>query len=265
MRGVRILGLCLMAVCAVSALASSSAIAVEGPYFKIKVGAGPLEVLAEGKVEKFTLKQISAESRFYVPALRAAGPVVVCTGATGSGEICNFYEPAAPKNRREGRLQKGEIIYTGCSTPKQNCTIDGNGKNAGEIVTKNISGRLGFVTVGGKSIVATLLVSENAMPLAEIGLLDCDYPEGTFRLTGSAVVPVREAGELTGSFRVLPKVNAADEQELKEIEFPEWNEVAKKSEKQVNKGDELKFGAHPAAIEGEFKLNPVAIEVEIVT
>jgi hypothetical protein len=64
---------------------------------------------------------------------------------------------------------------------------------------------------------------------------------------------------------VLPKVNAADEQELKEIEFPEWNEVAKKSEKQVNKGDELKFGAHPAAIEGEFKLNPVAIEVEIVT
>jgi hypothetical protein len=144
MKRIRIAGLCLMAIVAVSAKAVASASAALPEFVAVKF---PIS---------FTLENISPlEATLHNRILENN---IVCKLASGRGEI------AGSKS-----LTKVLILYAGCNegeAPTHKCTT--TGQSLGTIVTKNFDGLIGYVTgLLMSKIVGTELVPESGTILTE--------------------------------------------------------------------------------------------------
>jgi len=117
MKRIRIVGLCLVAVFAISIAASSASAA---PVFYTKAAIGEV-----GKTVPFTgtLGAAFLEAK--------GGTKITCTGGTATGEVTG---PTTAKNN--------VTKFTGCETNGLKCENAG----PGEIVTKKLQGTLGGIT-----------------------------------------------------------------------------------------------------------------------
>jgi hypothetical protein len=222
-----------LAVCAVAA-ASASATTVE-PYFKAENTKGEVTTLAEGQTRSVTAT-LPYAGEMHIPEL---GISIYCTVANGSGVVYNNY---VSKTLREGRLKSGVITFEDCGVNgAPECYVDGAISGAGKITTNTIAGRLGYQPGGSPTNAEAALSPEEVGGLfTTIKISECAL-EGGYKVKGTLVAGVGPINTLLE--RTVQGVTALEGvQEFKSIEFP----VAKEK----LEGQELKYGAHSASIEG---------------
>jgi hypothetical protein len=118
MKRIRIVGLCLVAVFAISIAASSASAA---PVFYTKAGIGE------------TVNKVNFTGTLGAAFLEGAnGSKITCTGGTATGEVTG---PTTAK--------KNVTTFTGCETQGFKCE---SGVTEGTIITKSLQGSLGALT-----------------------------------------------------------------------------------------------------------------------
>jgi hypothetical protein len=228
----------VVAMLMVGSIASASASAAVEPYFKVEKG-GVTTTLASGETRTQTFS-MPAEGRIYVPGASLA---IACTNASGSGLIYNNWVGAT---RKEGRLKEAKVTFEGCSVVGQpKCFINGAVSGAGKITTNAISARIGYQTESTENIEA-VLVAENAEKLfATVKITECAL-ENNYKITGQLVVGIGPSNTLFEKAVEGGTTITGEIQQYKTIQFP----VAAES----LTGQELKFGAKTAAVEGALEI-----------
>jgi hypothetical protein len=172
MKRIKMMGLCLVAVFAMSAVASSAASAVtyEQPVFygKAAIGStvGPVKftgTLGEASLETFSKS------------------VVKCTAGTATGEVTG---PTTTKNNITN--------FTGCTLSGFACE---SGATVGEIKTEVLKGTLGQVATSGKIGIRLFNEAEGAgkHPGHHVAKFSCSGGATPVDVTGSVI------GELSGA------------------------------------------------------------------
>src|SRR5664279_191838 len=172
MKRMKIMGLCLVAVFAMSVVASSvaSAVTYEQPVFYGKAAVGS----TVGTVGfKGTLGEASLET--------ASKSVVKCTAGTSLGEVTG---PTTTKNNT--------TTFTGCTLSGFACE---SGATAGVIKTEVLEGTLGQVATSGKVGIRLFNEAEGAgkHPNHHVAKFSCDGGATPVDVTGSVI------GELSGA------------------------------------------------------------------
>jgi hypothetical protein len=132
MKRIRVVGLALLAVFAVSVVAASAAQAIEAPYFQVEKG-GVVSRLKLGETRNIVSKQTGSYT------LTAAGIVISCTTAKTKNGVLLGSEPSEPGTNNE------IVEFTGCS-------VTGNGTGTGcgtvtePIVTNSLKSELVYGT-----------------------------------------------------------------------------------------------------------------------
>ena len=124
MKRIRVIGLALVAVLAISAVASATASAAKPEFVFAGIKKG-----LKGKSGAGTLETVSKEK-------------VTCAKSTNGGEI----EGGNGSKKVTGVV----VTFTGCVSSGFKCST--TGAAAGEIVTKSLSGELGYINKAAKTV-----------------------------------------------------------------------------------------------------------------
>ena len=138
MQRVKLFGLALVAMFALSATAVAVAQATEGPYYSVKDGANKLEAGETREVKA------SAKEKFVLNT-PAAGTTIECTGTSlGAGALIYGSTNANPGTSKE------VIIYTGCSAKGklvEGCEIENK-----TITTNTVKNILGYANASREGL-----------------------------------------------------------------------------------------------------------------
>lgn len=234
----RLLSVAVLAL-VVCGVAAGSASAAE-PYFKVENTKHEVSVLAEGLTRNVTVT-LPAAGEMHIPAL---GLSIYCTKASGSGTVYNKYVSGSP----QARLESGVVSFEGCGVVEasekiSSCYVNGAISGAGKITTNALDVKFGYQPGSSGENVEALLAAEGAEALVTtIKISECAL-EGSYKIKGDLVAGFGPTNTLLE--KTVQGVTALEGiQEYKTVEFP-----AATSEKLLE-GQELKFGAHPASIEG---------------
>jgi hypothetical protein len=249
MRHLRRAGLCLVAVLAMSAIATSIA-AAEEPIFKVGEIANEVatrHVLAPSEKRGVTVHL--GASRIRIPTLSIT---ITCTTGTGKGEIYNGEVENLTTHIKYlvGSLDHAEVTFEGCAVEgAPACYINGAISGAAKISATELAGKLGYdpkvnevrlhlTSTKAGSVFTTFDIEECAM-------------EGAYPLKKGVIglAPNAELEKLKKELNFTFAVNGADLQLLKEISNPQIG---------TTEVDELVFGAHAASLESgiELKVTP---------
>jgi len=145
MRRIRIAGLCLVAVFAMSAIASATASA-EAPEFgkcTKKTGAG------SNFSDKGCTKEVAKGTGKYEWTAGAAGVKFKTTGGTatllttkGESVTCSSEKSSGTYIAGNNKEEETTVEFAGCKSAGLTCTTEGKG--AGELVTKPLTGIIGY-------------------------------------------------------------------------------------------------------------------------
>jgi hypothetical protein len=250
MKRIKIMGLCLVAMFVMSAMASAVASAAEPAFFECKAEKG-------GKFEKgckkeggkggFNLVEGIGKGKAFKGAggkatlhTKAVGGEVTCTGFKDAGTI------TTPKHEA-----KVTSTFTGCVTLGKKCFSPK--AKAGEIKTFTLMGDIGYIEKAGK-IVGTDLKPEGGELLAEFACTNKAKGEKALeiKVKGSVIGQITPVNEISKKSTTTFEVNGEVEQKYKKLEgepedillseivgvgtFPSGQEAAA-----VNTGEELEL------------------------
>lgn len=186
MKRINIVGLCLVAAFAFSAVAATSALAL--PEFVMKAGSVlPIKFAGtDAKASKLLTKN----------------SVVECTADSSAGEV------TGPMT-----FAKVVIKFTGCKSSGFEC--ESSKAKKGEIVTNSLKGELGETAVNSK--VGVTLEPETSGGL--LAKFTCFIV--TAEVSGSVIgeIPTASLNKSLASFNLVYAANAAMEQEIQEIKL----------------------------------------------
>jgi hypothetical protein len=254
----KIMGLCLVAVFAMAAVASASASAAEPAFFSCqKLTSKPFtgkytdkkcskeattKEVEEGKKNKYELvegdvlgkefKGKGGKATLHTPAV---GGIVECKSFADKGKITS--------GKHEANVTS---TFTACTSLGKKCTSPG--AKAGSIVTKKLEGDLGYINAA-KHEVGVDLKAEGGTILAEF---NCEGLE--IVVTGSVIGKITPTNTFSKSNTTTFKVNGEGFQEDKKLEG-QPNDVLEslingsgpfesgQEASALNKGDELNLKA----------------------
>lgn len=133
MKYIKIMGLCLVAALALSAVAATAASAKKYGFYKDGTEEAAIGYKYKGKL-------LSAKGKL----VTANNGTIECTGATGSGEVKSLNDA------------EGEIIFTGCSSSGIKCNSTEPKGASGEIITREITALAALEHVGSEKQPALL-------------------------------------------------------------------------------------------------------------
>jgi hypothetical protein len=194
MKRIKIVGLCLVAVFAFTALAASAASAAEPAYFAcVKTAGGKFsektcKTPGEGKTAKYELVQGNGKGKKFSGK---GGAAKLTTPKLSSVVECSSFKDSGLINKAGTGQEKVVSIFGKCTTAKKNCSSAGAKK--GEIKTGSLQGVLGYISKSPLSV-GVLLTAEGGGALAEF---DC---EGLKVKTTGGVI-----GALTGGINSFSK------------------------------------------------------------
>jgi hypothetical protein len=247
MKRIKIMGLCLVAVFAMTAAAAASASAAEPAFYECKkvvggkyekgckklgVGKTAAYEIVEGVGKGKAFKGTGKAATLHTPAV---GGEVKCTGFKDEGKV------ATPTT------ETGVIsTFTGCTSLGKKCLSPG--QKAGTIKTNKLKGELGYISAAEHKA-GVDLAAETGTVLAEF---KCEGLE--IVVTGSVVGEVTPTNTFSKTTTTSFKVNGSGYQEYKALEghaedvleseingsgpFESGQEAAA-----VNKGEELDLKA----------------------
>jgi hypothetical protein len=189
MKRIRIIGLAVAAMFALSALGASAASAVEPEY-----------ILANESLTKFTSSQIGASSILE----NTAKTQVSCTGQTGKGEV-------TPKTNKASKIV---VTFTGCASGVTKCQTKGLAE--GTIETKALKGELGYIKKEPTKEVGLDLEPETGTEFANF---ECGSKFLTNNATGSVDGRIEPINTPTTSFTVKFKCPTSGMQEITSLEI----------------------------------------------
>jgi hypothetical protein len=223
----------------VCGIAAGSASASTEPYLKVENTKGEVSTLGEGQTKKITASMPQA-GEMHIPAL---GISITCTGASGSAEVYNNYVGGS---RREGRMKSGVITFEGCGlVGGESCYINGAISGAAKITTNSIKATMAYQPGTTENAEAALAPEAVGGTFASIAIEECALNEGKYPVKGTLVAGIGPVNTLLE--RTIQGVTALSGiQEFKSTENP----VAKEKVE----GQELKYGTHPASIEGALEI-----------
>jgi hypothetical protein len=212
MKRMRIMGLCLVAVFAVSAFAASGASALpEIGKCVAKAGTGKYKdancnekagTLKSEKSFEF-LKEIG-KAKFTSSGGAGvleteAGTKVECTTQSATGEYDVDLSPTTGKQLPTKEVDHVTAKFNGCSLPLLGAKCNTAGSGEGEIVTKPLEGGLGYISGKGTK---TPSVGQELEPMTVKG----KFVE--FECSSAAKVAVGEGGGKGGDCIIAPVANA---------------------------------------------------------
>lgn len=223
-------------VCVATACVASAA----EPYIKAENAKGEVTTLAEGQTRTVTAL-LPYAGEMHIPALNVS---ITCTQASGEGKVYNNYVSGS---LREGRLKSGVITFEDCSVVNPDnpsevseCYINGTLSGGGRITTNDIAGRFGYEPGSTENVEAALFPESVGGNFTKIEISECAL-EDPYPVKGMLIAGIGP----TNTFleRTVQGVTALEGiQEFKSIEYP--------ASKEKLENEELKYGAHPASIEG---------------
>ncbi len=194
MKRMRIMGLCLVAVFALAAVAVSSASAAPTYYECAKVKGGKYEDKACSKLagsekgEKYELQPGRGKNKAFKGKGKAA---TLYTPAVGGEVKCGTSKDEGFINASFTGQEKVKVVFGKCTSLGKNCSSPGAKK--GEIKTNPLSGTLGYISKTGPKV-GVSLTGEGGKPSAEF---NC---EGLEIVTTGSVI-----GEITGDVNKFNK------------------------------------------------------------
>lgn len=198
MKRMRIMGLCLVAVFALVAAASSSASATTPTYYECAKAAKSgktytggynnstcTEVNAKGE-GKYTLQPGRGKDKVFKGK---GGAATLYTPAVGGEVKCGASKDEGYINATFNGQEKVLVSFSKCTTSGKKCTSAG--AKAGEIKTNPLEGSLGYISASGPKV-GIDLTGEGGKPSASF---DC---EGLEIVTSGSVI-----GEVTGDINTI--------------------------------------------------------------
>jgi len=238
MKRIRIVGLALLAVFALGAVASTVAQASEAPYYGVES-----KRLGAGETKEVTLKQTAEYT------LTAGTAVITCEKSGANNSIIIGSAAGEPGT------SSGTVTYSGCTIANNGTCAVGHSGN-GEILTEKLKDELVYDATSKESkSVADEFTPETGKVLAKVTLsgAKCEPVEqGVLAVEGQAVAQVfggKTAKEVLLALGVAPTLA-----ETGTIVFPKTkigSIVLIKAEKATLTPITLKFGANPATLVGE--------------
>jgi hypothetical protein len=254
----KIMGLCLVAVFAMTALVSASASAAEPAYYECtKLTAKPFtgkftdkkcskaataEEIAAGKKNKYELKEGIGKGDTYKGK---GGKATLHTPAVGGEVTCKSFADTG-KHGSPTTEEKVVSTFKTCESLKKKCLSPG--QKAGTIVTKPLSGVLGYINKSKKEV-GVALKAETGSVLAEF---NCEGLE--IETTGSVIGTESPVNVFTKTENNVFAVNGGGEQVVKNFEGGPTQVLQSKingsgpfesgqQAEAANKGDELEIKA----------------------
>jgi hypothetical protein len=220
MKGIRITGLCLLAVLAVSAMAASSASAVTIPQVgrcvKVATGAGAytgpqclaLETHKKGKYEWIPVS--SSEKQTF---LGSGGETILAT--TGHSTIkciaANFVgEWTGPKTASV------TVEFQGCTNAKKE-QCQSSPQNKSEIKTLPLEAELGFIK-NEPTVVQVGLDLKPTAPLTQLVTYECGSVTETARVEGSVIGQIKPIDKMTTESNLIYFARRSGEQVPEQFE-----------------------------------------------
>lgn len=255
----KMMGLCLVAVFALTAAISASASAAEPAFYechklttkpytgkftdkKCSVAATPAQE-AEGKVNKYELQEgIGAKGKAFKGK---GGKATLHTPAVGGEVTCKSFKDEGhintptTENKVFSEFKTCESLGKKCSSPSQ---------KAGTIKTNALAGELGYISKGAKTV-GVLLKAETGSVLAEF---NCEGLE--IVTTGSVIGTIAPVNTFTKTETNVFQVNGEGFQQIKNFEGGPNHELLStingggpfpsgQQAEAVNKGEELEIKA----------------------
>jgi hypothetical protein len=180
MKRLRLAGLGLMAILALSAVASATASATL-PEFSPASG-----VTLKGKAVGNAILETKS------------GTKVKCTGGSSGGEVT-----------AEKTVSKVKIIFTGCESSGFKCKTPGAA--SGELVTEELTGTLGYISKAGKEV-GILFKPTSGTKFIEF---ECVGGIVKTQVTGSVICPIKPVNTKTTKFTLLCKQTKGVQSPLK--------------------------------------------------
>jgi hypothetical protein len=244
---IKVLGLCLVAVVAMSALVASAASATE-PYFKVGTSGTGTE-LTGTKAATIAI----GEGHLFVNEL---GIEITCKSGSGSGTLLNT---EVGKEKKMGSVEKGTVLFSECKVEKaENCELEKN-----TIEAKEIKGLLGY---DGTKVVFLLQPTVSGgtfttVKLKSIAPENCTIA-GKYEIKGSLVgeIPAADVGKLLSSAVLSLKKTGSNPNWKQELETFEEPLVPQKLIE-----EHLTYGGHPSAIEGEATVSVTGEKLGVFT
>jgi len=219
----KIMGLCLVAVFALTAAITASASATEPGWYEChKLTSKPYtgkytdkkcskeataEEKAAGKKNKYELQEGVGKGKVFKGSSK--GAATLHTPAVGGEVTCTSFKDEG-KAALPNKVEKVVSTFSGCTSLGKSCT---SGAKKGTIVTHPLDGELGYINKGAKEV-GVDLKAEGAGDLADF---EC---EGLVIETSGSVI-----GRQTGDINVFSKtssnvfqVNGEGFQEIKKFE-----------------------------------------------
>jgi hypothetical protein len=190
MKRMRIMGLCLVAVFALTIVAASSASAAPTFYECAKVSGGTFEKGCgkEGGKGGYALQPGRGKNKAFKGK---GGSAVLTTPAVGGEVKCGSSKDEGFVSSSFTGQEKVKVIFGKCTSLGKNCSSAGAKK--GEIKTNPLEGTLGYISKTGPKVGVSLK--------GEGGLDSADFTcEGLIIETKAAVI-----GEITGDINVFSK------------------------------------------------------------
>jgi hypothetical protein len=210
MKITRILGLVLVAVFALSAVAAASASAAEPAFYECaKEAGGKYEkgcakeggkggyVLREGIGKNHTLKGKSGKAKLETPGVGA----VECSSSKSTGTV------TGPKN-----INKIVVEYKGCTSNGKKC--NSTGAKAGTIKTNTLKGEIGYIE-GGK---AAHEVGADIKPESGTNLAEFECEGVKIETYGSVIGRVKPVNTFSKTSELIFKGTSGGGQEIKKLE-----------------------------------------------
>lgn len=255
----KMMGLCLVAVFALTAVISASASAAEPAFYechkqttkpytgkytdkKCSVAATP-EQIAEGKKNKYELQEgVGAKKK---PFKGKGGKATLHTPAVGGEVTCKSFKDSGSVNTPTTENNVLSEFKT-CESLGKKCTSPA--AKAGTIVTNKLAGELGYISKGAKTV-GVLLKAETGSILAEF---NCEGLE--IVTTGSVIGTIAPVNVFTKTETNVFAVNGEGFQAIKKFEGGANHELLSEingsgpfpsgqQAEAVNKGEELEVKA----------------------
>jgi hypothetical protein len=209
MKRMRILGLCLVAVFALAAAATSSATAATPAFWecaKVAAGAGKYtnktcSTEGTGKTAKYELKEGIGKAKEFKGSGKTA---TLHTPALGSEIKCTAFKDEG-KLKTSTAEEKVLSTFSGCTTLGKKCASAG--EKAGDIKTFALGGVLGAIS--GGSGAGALLTAESGKYLAEFSC------EGlAVKVEGGVIGEETPVETFTKTEKTIFQVTGSDQQEF---------------------------------------------------
>jgi hypothetical protein len=245
---IKVLGLCLVAVVAMSALVASAASATE-PYFKVGTSGTGTE-LTSTKAATIAI----GKGHLFVNEL---GIIITCEKGSGGGTLFNSNPGTSTKM---GALKEGKVTFEECKVEEApTCELEKT-----VIEAKEVKGLLGYTGKTTTKVVFLVQPTVSGGTFTTVKLKSKAGEECT--IAGKYEIK----GGLVGEIPTINTLLSSTELELKkEGAKPTWNQQIELFEEPVLKetltGVHLTYGGHAASIEGKATVSVTGEKLGVFT